>query len=47
LEGEAVVTPKDGGDAVTIKEGDYVSFPKGLSCTWEVKSPIRKHYNFK
>ena len=47
LEGEAVVTPKEGGDAVTIKEGDYVSFPKGLSCTWDVKSPIRKHYNFK
>lgn len=47
LEGEAVVTPKKGGNPVTIKEGDYVSFAKGLSCTWEVKSPIRKHYNFK
>ena len=47
LEGEAVVTPKEGGKAVTIQEGDYVHFPKGLSCTWEVKSPITKHYNFK
>jgi uncharacterized cupin superfamily protein len=46
LEGEAVVTPKQ-GEAVTIKDGDYVTFAKGLSCTWEVKSPIRKHYNFK
>ena len=46
LEGEAIVTPKQ-GNAVTIKEGDYVVFPKGLSCTWEVKTPFRKHYNFK
>lgn len=46
LEGEAVVTPKD-GEPVTIEEGDYVIFPAGMSCTWEVKSPIRKHYNFK
>lgn len=46
LEGECVVTPKD-GEPVSIEEGDYVIFPAGMSCTWEVKSPIRKHYNFK
>lgn len=46
LEGEAVVTPT-GGEPVTIQEGDFVNFPAGLSCVWEVKSPIRKHYNFK
>ena len=46
LEGEVVVTPK--GDApVTIREGDFVTFPAGMSCVWEVKSPIRKHYTFK
>jgi uncharacterized cupin superfamily protein len=46
LEGEVVVTP-DGGEPVTIEEGDFVTFPKGMSCTWEVKTPIRKHYTFK
>ena len=46
LEGEVVVTPQ-GGTPVTIQEGDLVSFPAGMSCVWEVKSPIRKHYIFK
>lgn len=43
LEGEAIVTP-DGGEPVTIKARDLVNFAKGLSCTWQVISPIRKHY---
>jgi hypothetical protein len=43
LAGEVVVTP-DGGAPVTLRKGDLVSFPAGLSCTWEVRSPIRKHY---
>jgi uncharacterized cupin superfamily protein len=30
----------------TIKPGDFVTFKKGLKCVWEVKKPIRKHYNF-
>lgn len=46
LEGEAIVTPKD-GEPVTIKEGDLVNFAAGLSCTWDIKIPIRKHYMFK
>ena len=46
LEGEVVVTPK-GGEPVTIQEGDLVTFPAGMECLWEIKSPIRKHYNFK
>jgi uncharacterized cupin superfamily protein len=45
LEGEAVVTP-DGGQPVTIREGDLVTFPAGLSCTWDIRVPVRKHYNF-
>jgi len=24
-----------------------VTFPEGVKCTWHVKKPIRKHYNFK
>jgi uncharacterized cupin superfamily protein len=45
LEGEVVVTPK-GGEPVTFGKGDLVTFPSGMSCTWEVKKPLRKHYRF-
>jgi uncharacterized cupin superfamily protein len=45
LEGEVVVTP-DGGEPVTIGKGDLVTFPSGLSCTWDIRSPVRKHYKF-
>ncbi len=43
IEGEAIVTP-DGGEPVTLKELDLVNLPAGLSCTWEVIKPIKKHY---
>lgn len=46
LEGKATVTSKD-GRAVSFGKGDFVTFPKGLACTWDIKSPVRKHYNFK
>jgi len=45
LEGEVLVTPDD-GDAVRIVEGDLVTFPAGMSCTWDVRRPVRKHYTF-
>ncbi len=44
IEGEAVVTPKDGRKAVVLKPNVFASFPKGLSCVWEVKTPVRKFY---
>jgi hypothetical protein len=44
LEGKAVIHTKEGN--VEFSEGDYVLFPKGLACTWEIKKKIRKHYNF-
>ena len=34
-------------NTVTIETGDYVIFPKGLNCVWEVSKPIKKHYTFK
>ena len=46
LEGKVTVTPKN-GNAVSFGKGDFVTFPKGLSCTWDVKSPVKKHYIFK
>jgi len=45
LEGRVIVTP-DGGEPVEIKAGDLVTFPAGMSCTWEILEPIRKHYRF-
>lgn len=45
LEGEFDV--KTDAGTFTIKAGDFVTFKKGLKCVWDVKKPIRKHYNFK
>ena len=45
LEGDVIVTTKDGKE-VTFGAGDLVVFPKGLSCVWNIKKPVRKHYNF-
>lgn len=45
LEGNVVVTP-DGGQAVQIGKGDLVTFPAGMSCTWEITSDVKKHYCF-
>jgi hypothetical protein len=43
LEGEAIVTPS-GAAPVRIVQGDLVTFPAGMQCTWEIRSPVRKHY---
>lgn len=45
LEGEVTVTP-EGGEPVKISSGDLVNFPAGITCTWNVQRPIRKHYRF-
>ena len=45
LEGEVTVS-YDGG-SVSFGAGDYVVFPKGLSCIWKVSKPVKKHYIFK
>ncbi|RPI80017.1 MAG: DUF861 domain-containing protein, partial [Desulfobacteraceae bacterium] len=26
---------------------DFVTFSQGLSCIWDIKSPVRKHYRFR
>lgn len=46
LEGDVTVESKD-GKAVSFGKGDFVTFPKGLSCTWDIKKPVKKHYNFR
>jgi len=45
VEGEAIISP-DQGEPVTITSGQLVQFEKGLSCTWKIIKPVRKHYQF-
>lgn len=45
LEGDVVVTP-DGGEPVQMGKGDLVTFPADMSCSWEIRQPVRKHYRF-
>jgi len=45
LEGDVEVTCPD-GETVSMGKGDLVTFPQGLSCTWKVRGPFRKHYKF-
>ena len=46
LEGEVVVTSED-GEPVAMGKGDLVTFPVGMSCRWDVRQPVRKHYTFR
>ncbi|MBZ0160146.1 MAG: cupin domain-containing protein [bacterium] len=45
LEGEVIVTP-EGGESVQISKGDLVTFPVGMACTWDIRHPVKKHYQF-
>ncbi len=45
LAGEVTVTPR-GGTPVQLAAGDYVTFAAGLSCSWDIRVPVRKHYAF-
>lgn len=44
LEGEVIVKTDDGN--ALIQAGDFVIFRKGLQCVWNIRKPVRKHYNF-
>ncbi len=33
-------------DTIMVKPGDYLIFPAGLECVWDVRSKIRAHYSF-
>ena len=45
LQGDVVVTP-DGGEPVEMGKGDLVTFPAGMSCTWQIGKDVKKHYQF-
>jgi uncharacterized cupin superfamily protein len=46
LEGEVTVETPD-GQSVSFGRGDYVTFPKNLSCTWDISKAVKKHFRFK
>ena len=46
LEGKVVVEGED-GEIVEFGKGDFVTFPEGLSCIWDIKEPVKKHYRFR
>jgi len=45
LEGQVIVEPEN-GKPVEFGPGDLVTFPRGLNCIWDIKTPVRKHYKF-
>lgn len=45
LEGEVTVTPEK-GTPVSFDKGNLVTFPAGMSCTWEIHAAVKKHYSF-
>lgn len=46
LSGKVTVTPSDGRKTVEFEKGDFVTFPAGMSCTWDVSEAVNKHFNF-
>jgi len=44
IRGAVTVTP-DGGEPVQLGRGDLVTFPAGMSCSWDITDEIEKHYN--
>jgi uncharacterized cupin superfamily protein len=44
LEGKIIVHTDSG--IIEINKDDFVTFPQGLACFWEVIEPVRKHYHF-
>jgi len=45
LEGKVVVETEE--EKLEFGKGDFVTFPRGLSCIWDIKEDVRKHYNFR
>ena len=45
LEGSVVIETEN-KEKVEFGKGDFVVFPKGLSCKWNIKAAVKKHYKF-
>lgn len=45
IAGEVTVTNGQ-GERFDFGAGDWVVFPKGLTCRWKIKKHVQKHYHF-
>ena len=45
LEGDVEIEIED-GSRVSIGQGDFVTFPKGIECKCHIKKAVKKHYKF-
>ena len=45
LRGRFTVTP-DGGEPQEFRRGDLITFPAGMTCTWDIHEDVEKHYDF-
>ena len=43
IKGEATIYTSEGVKC-KIKSGDFVEFPKGLKCEWQITKTIQKHF---
>ena len=47
IEGQVTVTDRpDSGESVSFGQGDFVIFPNGLQCIWDIKQTVKKYYDF-
>ncbi|CAN8072960.1 unnamed protein product [Agarophyton chilense] len=46
MNGDFTVIPDDGSEKMDVKAGDIAYFPKNMSCTWEVREAVHKHFTF-
>lgn len=46
LEGDFTVIPDDGSESMDVQAGDIAYFPKGMSCTWDVRQAVDKYFVF-
>jgi uncharacterized protein len=44
IEGHVIIETLDCN--YTIDAGDFVTFKDGLECVWNIRKPVKKHYNF-
>ena len=44
IKGSLEITPVSTGEAVIVKEGDFVTFPKGFIASWKVLEQPTWHY---
>jgi len=44
LEGKVLLQTDEG--KYEFGKGDFVTFPKGMKCVWNVQIPVKKHYRF-